>query len=260
LRSAKKPTPQVWRPEREVRVLGPRDRGRRGRRHRPNPQAPRAVRGLGDKGEMRAVARQGEAVRNERHVRRRKERRSDHGPSIARRRDIPRQPPPCRDDRDQYESHYRGPDEQDPHLRRRRIGSVNGCAHRFGSAVRARRQRLQISDKSISAFGQRLDEARGVGRVSQGVPQAIDGLVEPSIEVDEGVSRPQLLLQLVTCDDLARLGEEQREDRKRLLAEPKLQALLPQFARAQVGLERVEPNETPLAIRCGHCHPRSRHP
>src|SRR5262249_4170036 len=46
-------------------------------------------------------------------------------------------------------------------------------------------------DESVAFARQRLDEARLFSRISQRFPEMIDGLVQPAIEVDEGLRAPE---------------------------------------------------------------------
>ena len=73
--------------------------------------------------------------------------------------------------------------------------------------------------ESIALAGQRLDELRMVGGVTQRFAQVIHRLVESAIEVHERVRRPQTARQLFACDELARVFEQRKQQLQRLVAE-----------------------------------------
>jgi hypothetical protein len=50
---------------------------------------------------------------------------------------------------------------------------------------------------------QSLDEARIIGRIPQRLAQLLDRRVDAVLELDEGVGRPQRLLQFFAGDNLA---------------------------------------------------------
>ena len=71
--------------------------------------------------------------------------------------------------------------------------------------------RAERANETVAALGERLDEARRLRRVTQRFPQALDGVVQPAIEIDEGVRRPDLPLELVPRHDLAGVVQQNAE-------------------------------------------------
>jgi hypothetical protein len=67
-------------------------------------------------------------------------------------------------------------------------------------------------DEAIAAARQGLHEARLVGRVVQGIAQALDRAVEADLEVHERVDWPEDLAHLLPRHHLARAPEQEQED------------------------------------------------
>src|SRR5207247_3958121 len=88
-------------------------------------------------------------------------------------------------------------------------------------------------NKAIAALGYRLDEARVLGGIFEGLAQPVNRLVQAAIEIDKGVGAPQLLLQFLTGHRLSGSLEQHGQDLKGLILELDLEALLPQFAGLQ---------------------------
>ena len=64
------------------------------------------------------------------------------------------------------------------------------------------------SNEAIAVTGKRLDEARFVGRILQRIAQPLHRVVQALLEVNESVCRPDLLLQFVAGNDLARMLQQ----------------------------------------------------
>jgi hypothetical protein len=93
----------------------------------------------------------------------------------------------------------------------------------------------------VAATWQSLDIERSLGGIAQGFPQAIDGIVDAMIEVDEGVRRPNSPLQLVALDYLSGLLQENLKDLKRLFLKPDLGSVSAQFSRVLIQFKLPEP-------------------
>src|SRR5207253_6392605 len=106
-------------------------------------------------------------------------------------------------------------------------------------------------NEPIAALRQRLDEARVFGRIAQSLTEPVDGGIEAVIEVDERVSRPQTLPQLVASDDIAAALEQQDEDVERAAAQLHAAPLFHELARAAVNLEHPEPEAGARQIHLG---------
>jgi hypothetical protein len=87
------------------------------------------------------------------------------------------------------------------------------------------------SDEPIAAFRQCLNQPRLIRGVAEGFADAINRLVQPSIEVDEGVRRPQALLKGFARDQLPGLVEQHRQDLKGLLRKMNLCSAASELAR-----------------------------
>ena len=80
-------------------------------------------------------------------------------------------------------------------------------------------------DEAVAATRQGFDEPWTVGGIAERGPQLRDGDVEAALEVDEGLLAPQPSPQFVTRHELARTFDECRQQLKRLVLEPDLNAL-----------------------------------
>ena len=90
---------------------------------------------------------------------------------------------------------------------------------------------------------ERLDELGCVGRVAQGIAQALDRRIQPALEVHIGVGRPKPLAQLVARDQLAGVLEQEGQNLQRLVREVSAPAALPKLTRPQVQLEDSESDD-----------------
>ena len=99
------------------------------------------------------------------------------------------------------------------------------------------------SDESVAASGQGLNEPRHIGRVPERVTQPANRGIQAVLEIDECLRRPQSLPQLLAGHEVAGTIEKRLENLKRLLGEIDPDAGLPQFARAQIQLERAKADE-----------------
>jgi hypothetical protein len=85
-----------------------------------------------------------------------------------------------------------------------------------------------------AAPGQRLDVPRRLGRIVQRSAKPVERVSERVVELDECVSGPEPLTEILSADQLPRTLEERRENPKRFVLEPELVAVLEQLARAEV--------------------------
>jgi hypothetical protein len=97
-----------------------------------------------------------------------------------------------------------------------------------------------LTDKAISVLGQRLDEARTLGRIAQRRSQAGNCDVQAVVEVDEHVIGPKLPAKCIAANHLPWLLEQRCEYLKRLIAEANLVSTLSDLACIEVNLEAVE--------------------
>ena len=99
------------------------------------------------------------------------------------------------------------------------------------------------SDESVTPTGHRFDEPRRIGRVPERIAQPPNGGIQPVLEIDECLCRPESLSQLVAGHELTRTVQQRLEKLKRLIGEADPDATLPKFARPHVELERAETDD-----------------
>jgi hypothetical protein len=101
-------------------------------------------------------------------------------------------------------------------------------------------------DEAVAPTWHRLDEAGIVCRIVQNLAQPADDRMEPVLEIDVRVARPDPAAKLLAGQQLARAFEQGDEDAQRLLMQSSDEATVtPQLARSGVELEQ------PDAIRMG---------
>jgi hypothetical protein len=66
-------------------------------------------------------------------------------------------------------------------------------------------------DEAIAAFRERFDEARTERRVSEHIAQLADGLVDRTVEADEGSFGPQSTAELLAGDNLSGIVHEREQ-------------------------------------------------
>src|SRR6185295_13457736 len=115
-----------------------------------------------------------------------------------------------------------------------------GAGRRLERRRRGNGRRLERGHETVAPAGQRLDEARTVGGIVQGIPQPLDRAVEADVEVHERVAGPEGLADLLARHDLARPLQEEGEDLERLLLQPDLRPVLVELTRGRVELELSE--------------------
>src|SRR5205809_6366041 len=72
------------------------------------------------------------------------------------------------------------------------------------------------SEKPVSAFGQCLDEPRPRDTVAEKFAESVDGLVDPTVEVDVSIWRLNGIAQFFSGDHIAARRDDQRQHVKRL--------------------------------------------
>jgi len=81
---------------------------------------------------------------------------------------------------------------------------------------------------------------RTLSVVIQSRPQPLHGIVQALLEVHEGLSWPELLLQFFSGDGLARVLEEHGKNIHRLTLQPNLHSLLAEFPGTRIELEHAK--------------------
>src|SRR5262249_11481130 len=116
------------------------------------------------------------------------------------------------------------------------------------------------SDEAVASTRDRLDKARLIGRLAEGVAQFLNGRVDAMVELDDGVVRPQSQPDLVAQHDVAGMIEHHDQNPDRLLAQLDADAALAQFPRPNIEFEGPKTIETrwrsvghdPRALRAYH--------
>jgi hypothetical protein len=99
---------------------------------------------------------------------------------------------------------------------------------------------LDPCSEAITASWQGLDKAWCLGRVSQGLPKPLDGIVNSVVEIHEGIVRPESLAELFSGDQLAWLFQKDLQDSEGLFGQPDPRSVVKQFSSGLVYLERAE--------------------
>jgi len=91
--------------------------------------------------------------------------------------------------------------------------------------------RFQVLDdrrnETITPSRQRFDETRALGVVSQNIAQAIDGVIQAVVELDEGIGGPERLPKLLARDHLVWPLDQDLQDTKGLLRQLQPHPVLP---------------------------------
>jgi hypothetical protein len=88
----------------------------------------------------------------------------------------------------------------------------------LGGGVRFRA--IGLTDESVAAAGQGFDESRVVGRITQSISQPLDGIVQPMVEVDEGVGWPQPAAEILSRNQLTWLLQKHGKNLEGLVGKP----------------------------------------
>src|SRR5262245_46953403 len=118
-------------------------------------------------------------------------------------------------------------------------GGVDALASR-----RRPREDLDWCDESVAALRQGLDESGTFGRIPERLAQAVHRRVQAVVEIDERVSRPELLAEFVASNEIAAAVHEEQKDVEWAAAQLDDAALLAQFAQAAVDFEQAEAIDT----------------
>src|ERR1017187_9315022 len=110
---------------------------------------------------------------------------------------------------------------------------------------------LQFSNKPVSPPRHSLHEPRTLRRISQRLPNLVDGRIEVVINIHKGV-RPEALLQFLPRDQVARALQQDGEHLERLSAEPQLHAILAHLARLYVCFKCAEAYKPGTRLRISH--------
>ena len=109
-----------------------------------------------------------------------------------------------------------------------------------GRPSRRRRNCFDSGNEAIAAARKCLHVARLLVRITKSATQRLDSGVHAVLKIDEGISRPKALLQLLAGEQLARLFKQQGEDLKGAAGQTNLAAMLAEFACAEVNVIGAE--------------------
>ena len=127
-------------------------------------------------------------------------------------------------------------------------------AHVRSDDARASRNASNGREKPVSGLGQRLDEPRPRDTVAEKLPQPVDRLVDPTIEVDVSVFRPYRVAKFFSGDHAAARRDQQQQHVERLPLKAQASSTFTQLVRATVELEvaeRVDRRRAGRAHRAG---------
>jgi hypothetical protein len=97
------------------------------------------------------------------------------------------------------------------------------------------------NQETVADLGHGLYELGILDRVSQCLSQLFHGRVDPMLEVNEGIVRPQSDTQLLASNDSSFGRQQQAENLERLLLNPNRSTLrCTQVTAAQIGLEPIK--------------------
>jgi hypothetical protein len=77
-------------------------------------------------------------------------------------------------------------------------------------------ERLQVSNKPVSAPGYGFDVPRIVGRVAQRSPELVHGRVQTVFKIDKRFSSPDLFAQLFAGNQFAGMCQQDQQNLERL--------------------------------------------
>ena len=90
------------------------------------------------------------------------------------------------------------------------------------------------ADEPVTLSGKGFDKTRVFRRIAQRLSQPADCLIQALIEIHKGASRPELLDQLFTGDELAGRFEKRRQDVEGLVLEDDLVSVAMQLGSLKV--------------------------
>jgi len=103
---------------------------------------------------------------------------------------------------------------------------------------------MQRRDEPVAAARQRLNKARVIRRVVEGLAEPFHRSVETKLKVNKCIGGPKFSVKLFARNQFARSFQQTHQNLKRLPLQPDLSALLLQLARTQVQLKNTESDQT----------------
>jgi hypothetical protein len=96
---------------------------------------------------------------------------------------------------------------------------------------------LYRSNELVSTAWQRLDVARGLGRIAERVANARNCVVKAVVEIDEGVSRPDFSPKFFASHNLAGTLQQRGQHQQGLALQAQLYAAFTQLSGAEIQLK-----------------------
>ena len=120
------------------------------------------------------------------------------------------------------------------------------------------RSRFYINrgNKTVSPPRQSLNIPGPVCRIAECLAQPVDGIIQPVVEVSEGVGRPQFLSQLLSRHHLTGTLQQTNENLERLILKLDLAAVLAELTRPQISFKGPKLCNPPRGNWLFHGSPR----
>lgn len=122
---------------------------------------------------------------------------------------------------------------------------------RIGREFRAARRggigNLDVGEEAIAAARDGFYKAGTFGGIAEGLTDLVNHFVEAVVEIHEGVCGPKLFLKLLAGNHFAVVLEQDGQDPEGLFLKAHAEAMLAQFAGAEVHLENSE-TEPPTGL------------
>src|SRR3974390_1618823 len=90
-------------------------------------------------------------------------------------------------------------------------------------------------------LGDSLDIPRAIGRIREGFAELPDGDVQTCFKINEGVIRPESLLEVPATNDCPRVCGEGSQESHGLVLQPYSCSILAEFTRLEIGRKWAEP-------------------
>jgi hypothetical protein len=119
------------------------------------------------------------------------------------------------------------------------LGMRLGC--KFRAANRGHFVRFYFRDEAVAATRNSFYKARTFGGVAKSLADFVDPFIEPVVEIDKGVLRPEFFPKFLASYDLAGVLKQHRQELEGLFLKANSQAVPAQFASAKIQLENAKP-------------------
>src|SRR5580700_5596439 len=110
----------------------------------------------------------------------------------------------------------------------------------FRATNRGHFVRFYFREEAVAATRNSFYKAGTFGGVAKGLTDFVDSFIEPVVEIDKGVLRPEFFLKFLASYDLAGALNQHRQELEGLFLKANPQAVLAQFASAKIQLENAK--------------------